>query len=571
MVSASWKDLAAKKKQAQHDAIPADWLLAANSLPPREQKDVTGCARACGLLGVRELEITGNTDIGALLSRLASGEWSAYDVTLAYYKRAVVAQQLTNCLTEIFVERALKRAKELDDHLAKTGLPVGPLHGLPVSLKDQFSIEGLDTTMGYTSWIGKPAAKNCTLVDLLLAAGAVPFVRTNVPQTLMWPETFNFIFGRTLNPHNRTLTSGGSSGGEAALIALKGSPLGVGSDIGGSARIPAGACGIYGFRTSYHRIPYRGAKNSLLGQDSLPSVAGPLSNSIEGLVVFMRAILGQKPWLHDPLALRKPWDEDGYRLAEHGGGKKLCFGFLWDDGNYKPLPPQWRAMETAKKAVLDAGHTVIDWEPLNHKELIKTAGNIFGADGDQDFLEALAPTGEPLLSSLIPEEVDHYLKGVPRGVRGPSTDAYGLWQLQKRKTELRETYLDHWNATVARTGTGRPVDAIVLPVAPFPAPPHGLYRIAAYTNVWNVLDYPSCVVPVTRVSQSLDLKAEAHEFRNSEDQIIYEMYTGPEAFENAPVSLQVVGRTQEDEAVLAMATIVDKAVKAYNKSNAVQA
>lgn len=310
--------------------------------------------------------------------------------------------------------------------------------------------------------------------------------------------------------------------------------------------------------------------DSLIGQDSIPSVAGPMSNSVEGLVIFMRAILGQRPWIYDPLALRKPWDEDAFRLTDHGGGHKLCFGLLWDDGNYKPHPPQWRAMEMTKQALLAAGHTVIDWDPLHHTELIKTAGCIFGAGGDRDFLEVLALTGEPLLQSMIPEDVDHYLKSLPRTIR-TEADAYGLWQHQKRKTELREMYLDHWNATVARTGTGRPVDAIVLPVAPFPAPPHGFHRVSAYTNVWNVLDYPSCVVPVTRVSQTLDLKAEPHEFRNEEDKILYEMYTGPEAFENAPISLQVVGRTQEDEAVLAMATIVDQAVKAYNESNAVQA
>lgn len=106
---------------------------------------------------------------------------------------------------------------------------------------------------GYVSWIGNYSERDATLVTILYEAGAVPFVRTNIPQTLMvsacvyfpanpfadccdlqWPETFNHVFGRTLNPHNRNLTSGGSSGGEGALIAMKGSPLGVGSDVGGS-------------------------------------------------------------------------------------------------------------------------------------------------------------------------------------------------------------------------------------------------------------------------------------------------------------------------------------------------
>ncbi len=88
--------------------------------------------------------------------------------------------------------------------------------------------------MGYVGWINKPAEQNAALVDILLAQGAVPYVRTNVPQTLMWGETHNNIFGRTVNPFNRNVTCGGSSGGEGALIGLRGSLLGVGSDIGGS-------------------------------------------------------------------------------------------------------------------------------------------------------------------------------------------------------------------------------------------------------------------------------------------------------------------------------------------------
>lgn len=88
--------------------------------------------------------------------------------------------------------------------------------------------------MGYVGWIDQPAEKNAALVDILLAQGAVAYVRTNVPQTLMWTETTNHVWGRTDNPFNRNLTCGGSSGGEGALIGLRGSVLGVGSDIGGS-------------------------------------------------------------------------------------------------------------------------------------------------------------------------------------------------------------------------------------------------------------------------------------------------------------------------------------------------
>ena len=111
----------------------------------------------------------------------------------------------------------------------------------------------------------------------------------------------------------------------------------------------------------------------MIGQDTIPSVAGPLSNDLGGVKLFMKAVLGGKPWLKDPLALRKPWDEDAYRLVEHGGGKKLVFGMMWDDGNYKPTPPLFRAMELTKQALIAAGHEVVDWEPLYNTELVSLA------------------------------------------------------------------------------------------------------------------------------------------------------------------------------------------------------
>ncbi|KAJ8481087.1 hypothetical protein ONZ45_g15432 [Pleurotus djamor] len=144
----------------------------------------------CGLLSSREIDITDTVDVSLILDQLRKGEWSSVETTTAFYKRAIVAHQLTNCLTEIFVDRALRRAKELDDYLRVNGKPVGPLHGLPISLKDQFGIKGLETIMGYAAWIGEYAESDCVLVEMLYELGAVPFVRTNVPQTLMVTTIF---------------------------------------------------------------------------------------------------------------------------------------------------------------------------------------------------------------------------------------------------------------------------------------------------------------------------------------------------------------------------------------------
>ncbi|KAI0260490.1 general amidase [Gloeopeniophorella convolvens] len=551
----TWQELVAEKKHRQAASIPKEWLIT----PPADNVlDVTGVPAQCGLLSAHDLEITELNDVSALLDKLARGEWSSVEVTTAFAKRAIVAHQVTNCLTEIFIDRALERAAWLDEQLKTTGKVVGPLHGLPISLKDQISIKGLETTMGYVSWIGKVAGRDASLVEILLECGVVPYVRTNVPQTLMWPETFNAVFGRTVNPANRTLTCGGSSGGEGALIAMKGSVLGVGSDIGGSVRIPAAMNGLYGLRPSYHRVPYEGSVNSMEGQDSLPSVLGPLSSSLSGIKLFMQAVIGQRPWLKDPLAVRKHWDEDEYRLIEHGGGTKLTFGILWNDGQVVPHPPVIRALEITKQALIAAGHDVIDWKPYKHGEIYAVTRDIWAAAGEEDYAAVTSLTGEPIIRSMSGLDAE----ANAQYISDKSISAFELFQVQKRRRILRKEYLDHWQSTGATTSTGRPVDAIISPVAPFAPPPHGKNRSAEYTLIWNALDYPACVFPVTRVDPALDQRKPAHTFLSEVDQKIYELYDSPETFKNAPVALQVVGRTLEEEAVIAMTEIVDAALKA---------
>ncbi|KAI0322719.1 general amidase [Amylostereum chailletii] len=550
----TWQEIVADKKKRQAASIPKDWII---TPPSTDVLDVTKIPAECGLLSAKELEITEIADVDSLLKKLASGELSSVEVTKAYYKRAIVAQQVVNCLTEIFVDRALARAAWLDDQLKITGKVVGPLHGLPISLKDQIRIKGLETSMGYVSWLGKYSEKDAVLTEILYACGAVPFVRTNVPQTLMWPETFNAIFGRTLNPYNRKLTSGGSSGGEGALIAMKGSPLGVGSDIGGSVRIPAAFNGLFGFRPSYNRIPYEGAVNSLEGQDSLPSVLGPLSPTLTGIKTFMKAVIGAKPWLKDPLAVRKPWDEAEYQLSEHGGGKKLVFGFLWNDGVTTPHPPIIRAMEMTKKALLAAGHEVADWEPYKHSEMYQIIADIWTAAGDEDYQAVIKATGEPLLLSM--EDLDSTTAGMY--ITTESLSAFQLWQVQRKRQNLRKEYLDRWEATSTSTSTGRPVDAIISPAAPYASAPHGKNSSAGYTMVWNGFDYTACTFPVTKVDPAIDQKKAPHQFLSQSDEKIYALYD-PEVFKNAPVALQLVGRTLEEEGVIAMTEIVDAALRA---------
>lgn len=144
--------------------------------------------------------------------------------------------------------------------------------------------------MGYVSWIGKYEDHNSLLVTLLLQAGAVLYIKTNVPQSLMCAETINNVVGRTVNPYNKNWSPGGSSGGEGANVAFRGGIIGVGTDVGGSIRIPAAFNFLYGLRPSHGRLPYGKMANSMEGQETVHSVCGPITHSIAGESNFLEGL-----------------------------------------------------------------------------------------------------------------------------------------------------------------------------------------------------------------------------------------------------------------------------------------
>jgi amidase len=385
-MTADWRSLADAKRQSILDAIPPKWRIQTPIPSPSELRDVTGYIEQ--FLSPRELEITGN-DAVDIAKQTTSGNWTAVEVTEAFCHRAALAHQLVrllattlmpfidrvqvNCLHEVFFEAAIEDAKRLDAYFAQYKEPVGPLHGLPVSLKDQFHVRGVETTMGYVGWIGTFQGKKedprkgvfeSELVRELRNLGAVLYCKTSVPATLMAGETVNHIIKYTTNPQNRLLSCGGSSGGEGALIALRGSPGGFGTDIGGSVRIPAVFNGLYGLRPSSGRVPYEGAANSMDGQNAILSVIGPLATTARSLRLLFKAVLSQEPWFHDPLVLEVPWREDIERevgaLVKQSAAdaSKLAFAVMHDDGIVKPHPPIARAMKTVEETLKKLGHRV---------------------------------------------------------------------------------------------------------------------------------------------------------------------------------------------------------------------
>lgn len=228
----------------------------------------------------------------SLLHMLRTGQLSSVYVTRCFIGRAMAAGAALNCNAEEIFSQALAEAAKCDAKLA-AGKLCGPLHGLPVSIKDQFDMAGYDSTLGMACRVGSPAHEDATLVKLLRQAGAIPFIRTAVPQLLMAPETFSF-WGVALNPWDKSRTPGGSSGGEAALIAAFGSPLGLGTDIGGSIRIPASYCGLCGFKPTSGRLSMTGVavarKERGNGQKEIRSSAGPMGRTVNDLELMMRVL-----------------------------------------------------------------------------------------------------------------------------------------------------------------------------------------------------------------------------------------------------------------------------------------
>ncbi|CAZ84548.1 unnamed protein product [Tuber melanosporum] len=547
----NWKSIAEAKNAETKAKIPREWLI---PLPPAEIRDVTGYASQ--FLTPAEIAITEST-AHELVGKLAYGKYSSLEVTKAFCHRATIAHQLTNCLMEIFFDKAFKRAQELDDYFHEYKKISGPLHGLPVSLKDSVRIEGEQTTIGYVGWIGKndTSESEALVTKILRNAGAVFYVKTSVPSGLMSGETVNNIVGYTWNPKNRLLSSGGSSGGEGALIAIRGSPMGVGSDLAGSIRIPAGATGIFGLKPSCGRLPYKNIAQSPNGQETVGGVVGPMTNSIADARLFVQTILEAEPWKHDPGVIELKWrplEEDETR--EHAK-RGLSFAVMKHNGEITPHPPILRALDIAAAKLRSQGHEVIEWTPPSHKIANSMLLEALSADGGAHTRRNHALSGE----QVLPQIAASFSTTLGSLHEKSMTE---LWDLHVRKLTFQDAYQTYWNSTASLTKTGRPVDALILPWAPSASYPPEKFCYLGYSGFVNLLDYTASVVPVgVKVDKSIDRKAVGYEPVDALDKFVYESYD-PEVYHGAPIGIQIVGRRLQEEKVLVISEVVEAALKA---------
>ncbi|KAJ4991722.1 acetamidase [Stagonosporopsis vannaccii] len=465
-----------------------------------------------------------------LLQSLSAGHLSAVQVTTAFLQRAAVAQGLSNCLTELLPSLALDRARELDAYYQEHQRPIGPLHGLPISLKEHLGLEGLRCTTGYVSHWDTIAQEDAHIIQVLRDAGAVFHCRTTVPQTMMHLETDSNLFGVTTNPYNSNLTSGGSSGGEGALIALRGSCLGIGSDVGGSIRNPAANCGVYGLKPTAFRLPTDGWGYMMAGADTVETVLGPLSTSLQGLKIFTKTIVDAEPWIEEPALIPMPWRSYSIPID-----RPLRIGVLSHDGIVRPHPPITRALNLVVEKMKARSIEVIDFPPHLHDKAWAILASLYYPDGGEADSEDIASSDEPWrpLSEWIIRENPC--------VKKLSVGELSYW-FEEREA-YRKEYALHWKK--------HGIDALLCPVGPGVAPKHNTAKYWSYTSQWNLLDYPGLVFPVCKVNMKQD-KWRGDEISLGELDDENRKLWDPEEFHGAPVGLQLVGRRFEDEKIIGM-------------------
>ncbi|OSX63279.1 hypothetical protein POSPLADRAFT_1055337 [Postia placenta MAD-698-R-SB12] len=505
--------------------------------------------------------------IAEVVSGVQSGALSPNDVLLAYGKKALRAHAATNCLTEIMISDA--------ELWARGCRKQGPLAGVPVSLKDEHAVAGYDACIGYSAWVGKHAPRDSALVRLLRDAGAVLYVKTNVPITMCSFECTNDLFGRTTNPHNANYAPGGSSGGEAALLAYGGSRVGVGSDGAGSVRVPSHYSGTYTIKASSSRFLKSGnGPTSTPGLEGVSVAFSPMARTLADLETFWRAVMSMKPWEYDPYVVPMPW-----RDVELPPTKPVRWGVIWDDGVVAPSPACLRALQDVVSALESNGHEVVAIEPPSLFEGLELGSQLFYPDSGK-LCVAPMRTGEyqdpGVEQALAMFRAPRFIKRlyawyIRRVRRDPQYAALIEEWFDKTVPQYlglvarREAYRARWHEFWQNEG----LDFVVTVPNAHPAVPNGGmlegWKSCTYTVLFNLLDYSAGVLPVTHVDKERDVLLSAFKPRNAIEAGAYRMYDA-QKMHGLPVGVQIVGRRFQEEKVLEGMKTVERLLRREGKA-----
>jgi amidase len=401
---------------------------------------------------------------------IRSGEISSAELIEQHLARIEEVNPSLNAVVEILAEPARRAAAE-SDHRRAAGSLLSPIDGVPFSIKDSIEVAGTVCTAGTVGFRNNPPSRrDATLVARLRAAGGIPIARTNLPDLLFAFESDNLIHGRTNNPYDPSLTSGGSSGGEAALIAACGSPFGLGSDAAGSVRLPAHFCGIAALKPTSGRLPRTGHVPPAGGWIEQIWQIGPMARHVGDIQTLMPLLLGPDGEDHTVVDMPYGPARPNPRIA-----------FFTDNGI---APPDRETEAVIRRAATALG--AVECRPPCIGESYDLEMGLIGADGG-DSLRAY-------LTSIGSDRTHPLLEGWLSKLEAYRTDVTGFANLWDRLHRFRAAMFAFMND----------YDVILSPVCATPALPHGTstddrnFRGFSYTMTYNLLGWPALVVPVTR-------------------------------------------------------------------------
>ncbi|KAM9385828.1 vitamin D3 hydroxylase-associated protein-like [Pholidichthys leucotaenia] len=502
--------------------------------------------------------------LSELTQQLQSGSLDPSDVFHCFLEKTLAVHKKLNCCTEILLE-SVDQLKTLDPN--KKGL----LYGVPISIKDNVAYKNHDCSCGVVSNLDQPAKEDGVIVQVLKKQGAIPFVKTNIPQSLLSYDCSNVIYGQTVNPHNSQKTSGGSSGGEGALIGAGGSLLGVGSDIAGSIRIPASFCGICGFKPTVGRLSTQGIIPIYRGQKSVLSCPGPMAKDVDSLALFMQAVLCDDMFSLDPTVPPLPFSVEIYQSS-----RPLRIGYLENDGYMHPSPSMARGIREVKALLKQAGHTLVSYQPLRIQEAVtELLMKAVFADTCASLLQKLKGEEiDPCLRSqifiyrfpkwlkkvlaFVLKPVSSHHSAVFDGLSGVGT-IQNLWKQHAAVEDyIRET-IAHWRSCK--------IDVLLCPMI---GPAYNfLYcgrisTVVSYTMLYNLLTFPAGTVTVSTVTAEDEeqLKGDKGAYQDRGNRLFKEAVSGGVGL---PVAVQCVALPWQDELCLRFMKEVEQLTKQSKK------
>ena len=448
------------------------------------------------------------------LELLRSGEVSVLEIAEAHIDQIERLNPELNAFADFDADRVRTRARQHDAFRGQRGRR--PLFGLPVTVKSSIATRGLKCEIGSLLHDGEIPREDAAVVARLRAAGALILGTTNCPEFLMAYETANLLHGRTNNPWDLARSPGGSSGGESAAIAVGMSAAGLGSDSGGSVRVPAHFTGICSLKPTPGRIPGRGHLPPCVGPFSILGAIGPMARTMDDVALLFRMLSGQDPLdpVSAPVALREPGLEEL---------RSNRIGFFEDDGPVPVTAETRAAVQSAAAALREAGFRVEPFRPSTLEALRKIWDKFFLQCGAMFYAPEIRGREERL--SPIFKEFLGFAEAAPALTAQELLDAWAELDLLRART-LAEM---------------RRYPILLCPVASIPAFRHGERswdvegHTVDYMDAWrysqwfNALACPAAVVPVGQSPEGL------------------------------PIGVQIVARPFEDETALGIAGFVDKA------------